>query len=56
MKAVVILDNYWFFSTSFFLFIYSKEVDCADALQVGVQEEAVSFIFKRHEQGIISLN
>ncbi|KAI9470945.1 MAG: hypothetical protein EXX96DRAFT_586296 [Benjaminiella poitrasii] len=52
MGAVVILENYWFFLTSFSIFIHDKNVDnCADNSRVGHQQEAVSFIRKRTRAG-----
>ncbi|KAG0760000.1 hypothetical protein G6F21_012056 [Rhizopus arrhizus] len=52
MEAVVILENYWFFLTSFSVFVHDKNVDdCADNSRVGFQQEAVSFIRKKTRAG-----
>ncbi|RCH87853.1 hypothetical protein CU098_009464, partial [Rhizopus stolonifer] len=52
MEAVVILESYWFFLTSFSVFIHDKNVDdCADNSRVGLQQEAVSFIRKKTRAG-----
>ncbi|KAG2212357.1 hypothetical protein INT47_001718 [Mucor saturninus] len=41
VEAVVILDSYWFLSTSFFIFIHNTNIDdCADNLLVGPQKQA----------------
>lgn len=52
MEAVVILENFWFFLTSFSVFVHDKNVDdCADNSRVGLQQEAVSFIQKKTRAG-----
>jgi hypothetical protein len=46
VESVVILENHWFFMTSFSCFIYNNHQvdDCADLSKVGHQEKAVAFI------------
>lgn len=52
MEAVVIIENYWFFMTSFSIFVHDKNVDdCADKSRVGIQQEAVCFIRKKTRAG-----
>ncbi|CAO3701133.1 unnamed protein product [Rhizopus microsporus] len=43
MEAMMILENYWFFLTSFSVFVHNNNVDdCVDFSRVGHQSEALS--------------
>lgn len=56
VESVVILENHWFFMTSFFCFIYSNHQidDCADLSKVGHQKKSVAFIRRKTRLGRIS--
>jgi hypothetical protein len=49
----MILDEYWFFMTSFSLFIHNNQKidDCADLSKVSYQNEEVGFIRKKTKLG-----
>ncbi|CAO3620660.1 unnamed protein product [Mucor hiemalis] len=52
VESVTIIDNHWFFITSFSVFIHdSKLDDCADTSRVGLQLSAVAFIRKKTRTG-----
>jgi hypothetical protein len=53
VESVVILENHWFFMTSFSCFIHNNLQidDCADLSQVGHQEKAVAFIRRKTTLG-----
>lgn len=53
VESVVILENHWFFITSFSCFIHNNPQidDCADLSKVGHQEKAVAFIRRKTKLG-----
>ncbi|ORE13437.1 hypothetical protein BCV71DRAFT_278083 [Rhizopus microsporus] len=53
VESVVILENHWFFMTSFSCFIHNNHQidDCADLSKVGHQEKAVAFIRRKTKLG-----
>ncbi|KAI9024375.1 hypothetical protein CLU79DRAFT_803844 [Phycomyces nitens] len=53
VESVVILENHWFFMTSFSCFIHNNRQidDCADLSKVGHQEKAVAFIRRKTRFG-----
>ncbi|RCH88292.1 hypothetical protein CU098_007295 [Rhizopus stolonifer] len=53
VESVVVLEDHWFFITSFSCFIHSNHQidDCADLSKVGHQEKAVAFIRRKTKLG-----
>ncbi|CAO3686586.1 unnamed protein product [Rhizopus stolonifer] len=53
VESVIILENHWFFMTSFSCFIHNNLQidDCADLSKVGYQEKAVAFIRRKTALG-----
>lgn len=52
VELVTIIDDHWFFITSFSVFIHDSNLDdCADASRVGLQLSAVAFIRKKTRAG-----
>ncbi|KAI8350338.1 hypothetical protein EDC96DRAFT_485877 [Choanephora cucurbitarum] len=52
LESVVMMDNHWFFVTSFCMFVHEKHVDdCADKSAVGLQRDPVMFMRKKTRMG-----
>lgn len=47
MEAMMTLENYWFFSTSFSVFVHNNNVDdCVDFSRVGHQSETLMCLMR----------